>query len=201
MAGCCLLGVLREICYGDVRHDDPWAGTMARMIETQRLRLRHWRLEDRPFVAAILGDRDVMEFSETGALDKADQDVWLTTATAAGQSGPLPGMMAIERKRDEEIIGYISLSCDLNRVDRGDAEIGFRLAKHAWTRGYATEAAGGIIEAARGYPVIERIVAIVDPNNHPSVHVLKKAGMAFERDIAFDGYDYPDHLYVRDLTR
>lgn len=195
------MGALREICYGHLRVDNPWAGVMAHVIETQRLRMGRWRPEDRRFVAAILGDRDVMQFSETGALDEADQTAWLATATAAEKSESLPGVLTIERKRDEEIIGYVSLTRDPKRVQRGDAEIGFRLARHAWAQGYATEAAGGIIEAARGHPVIERIVAIVDPNNHRSVHVLKKAGMAFERDIAFEGYDYPDHLYVRELRR
>lgn len=174
---------------------------VARMIETRRLRLRHWRPQDRPFAAAILGDRDVMEFSETGALDDADRAAWFAKAIAEGPSGPLPGLLAMERKRDGRIIGYISLSSDLDRVDRGDAEVGFRLARQAWGQGYATEALNGIIEEARGNPANERIVAIVDPNNHRSVHVLRKAGMAYERDITFEGYDYPDHLYMRELRR
>ncbi len=170
-----------------------------RIIETKRLRLRRWRPEDLPFVSAILGDVDVMEFSDSGVLDETGQAAWLKNATATGTSGSLPGTLAIERMRDENIVGFISLSSDMRRVDRGDAEIGFRLARHAWEQGYATEAAKRIIEAARGPTAIERIVAIVDLNNERSIHVLKKVGMIYERDALFDGYDYPDHFYVRDL--
>lgn len=78
----------------------------------------------------------------------------------------------------------------------GDAELGVRLAKRHWTRGYASEAATGLIEFAFRDEAISRIIGIVDPNNHRSVRMLGKLGMVFERDIEFDGYDHPDHLYA-----
>ncbi len=43
---------------------------------------------------------------------------------------------------------------------------------------------------------IERLVAIVDPENHASVNVARKLGMTYEKDVTLDGYDHPDHLYV-----
>lgn len=97
------------------------------------------------------------------------------------------------------MIGYISLSHDVARTRAGEAEIGFRLARCAWDQGYATEAALGIIDTARTMSAAERIVAIIDPNNLRSMQVLKKIGMTYEREIVFEGYDYPDHLYARDL--
>jgi len=111
----------------------------------------------------------------------------------------LPGLLAIERKRDEHVIGYISLSRDLKRVGSRDAEIGFRLATPAWGEGYATEAASGMIDASKSITFADRIVAIVDPNNRRSVQVLKKVGMIYDSEIMFEGYDYPDHLYTRHL--
>ncbi len=172
---------------------------MMRMYETKRLRLRPWSQTDLRFLAAILGDRDVMEFSDTGVLDEQAQATWLNRTIAGGTSSVLPGMLAIECKHDGRVIGYISLSAPPDRVDAGDAEIGFRLARHAWSQGYASEAIEQIIEAAKSLESICRIIAIVDPHNVRSLHVLSKAGLAYERDIMFDGYDYPDHLYVRAL--
>lgn len=172
---------------------------MMRMYETERLRLRPWRRSDLRFLAALLGDRDVMAFSDTGVLDEQAQATWLNRTIAGGTSNVLPGTLAIERKRDGRVIGYISLSAPPDRVDAGDAEIGFRLARHAWSQGYASEAIERIIEAAKDLGSFDRIIAIVDPHNVRSLHVLRKAGLAYERDIMFDGYDYPDHFYVRAL--
>ncbi len=171
---------------------------MVRMYETERLRLRPWSQTDLRFLAAILGDRDVMEFSDTGVLDEQAQATWLSRMIAGGTSSVLPGTLAIERKQDGRVIGYFSLSANPERVDAGDAEIGFRLARHAWTQGYASEAIARIIEAAIDFEAINRIVAIVDPNNRRSIHVLRKADLVYVRDIMFDGYDYPDHVYVRE---
>ena len=172
---------------------------MMRMYETERLRLRPWSQTDLRFLAAILGDRDVMEFSDTGVLAEQAQAAWLNRTMAGGTSSVLPGMLAIERKRDGQVIGYISLSAPPDRFDEGDAEIGFRLARHAWSQGYASEAIERIIETAKSLESICRIIAIVDPHNARSLHALRKAGLTYERDIMFEGYDYPDHLYVRAL--
>ncbi|MEL7117473.1 MAG: GNAT family N-acetyltransferase, partial [Pseudomonadota bacterium] len=51
------------------------------MFETSRLRLRPWRPEDRAGLDAILGDAEVMRFSDTGVLDPAAQAAWLERAT------------------------------------------------------------------------------------------------------------------------
>lgn len=140
-----------------------------------------------------------MHFSDRGPLSETDQAVWFENAVVSERSDWSLGVLAIEGKRDGRIIGYISLSNDVGRVGTGDAELGVRLAKHAWGRGYATEAVLGMIDAAEGMTRAHRIVAIVDPHNNPSVRVLEKAGMIKKGDLVLAGYDYPDHLYVREL--
>ncbi|MEM6906056.1 MAG: GNAT family N-acetyltransferase, partial [Pseudomonadota bacterium] len=76
----------------------------------------------------------------------------------------LPGTRAIELRGQGTIIGYVSLSRDLERVGGDEAEIGFRLATSHWGFGYASEAAKAVIEAATGTCGTNRIVAIVDPH-------------------------------------
>jgi RimJ/RimL family protein N-acetyltransferase len=44
--------------------------------------------------------------------------------------------------------------------------------------------------------LLDRIVAIVDPENLASLRVVEKIGMTFEREIAFQGYRHPDYLYA-----
>lgn len=169
------------------------------MFETDRLNLRQWRLGDQQALDAIFGDPEVMQFSDHGILSRADRVAWLEQAIECAGHGKLPWSFAVERKQDHEVIGYISLSSDLSRVEHVDAEIGFRLARRAWGQGLTTEAAHWIIQAARARPEIERIVAIVDPNNVGSVRVLGKLGMTRVGDVLLSGYDYPDHLYAKSI--
>jgi len=167
------------------------------MIETNRLRLRGWQADDLQFLDAILGDPEVMEFSDRGVLAKSDQATWLLAAQAPMRRNQLPGTLAIEQNNDGRVIGYVRLSRDLQRIGEREAELGFRLAKFAWGHGFATEAVKGIMDATSSLAGLGRIVAIVDPHNHRSVHVLKRIGMSYENEILFEGYEYPDHLYAR----
>ncbi|MEM0947704.1 MAG: GNAT family N-acetyltransferase [Pseudomonadota bacterium] len=169
------------------------------MFETDRLILRRWRKTDRPSVASILGDPDVMQFSDNGVFSVQDQSAWFNDALRAICSGPIPRMMAIVSRKDNRVLGYIGLSRDPLRVARNDAEIGFRLARHAWGKGYATEAAEAVMAACETLAAFHRVVAVVDPLNTRSVDVLKKLGMRYVKDIAFPHYDHPDHLYAKVL--
>ena len=159
------------------------------MIETERLLLRPWRADDRPALAAILGDPVVMRFSDHGPLDEAAQAAWLCEAMQAQERWAI---MAA----DTGPIGYVSLSDAAERVQPGDGELGMRLRRDVWGQGYAVEAARGVTRAKQG--TFARLVAIVDPTNTRSVRLVKKLGFTFDRDIAFEGYNHPDHLFVAD---
>jgi len=170
-----------------------------KIIETKRLRLRPWDESDIHQIHLLLADPDVMQFSENGALNERDQMKWLQRATTKQPKGALPDCLAIERKQDSRMIGYISLTQDLSRVQSGEVEIGFRLMKCVWGRGYATEAAHRLIYATKQHGSFDRIVGIVDPANRRSVRVLRKLGMTLTGDIMLDGYTYADHLYAMDV--
>jgi len=169
-------------------------------IETERLRLRHWDSSDINQIHLLLANPDVMQFSENGALNEHDQMTWLQRATTRQPNSALPGCLAIEQKNDNQVIGYVSLTQDLGRVQSGDVEIGFRLLKSVWGRGYATEAARRLIYATQLCGSFDRIVGIVDPANRRSVRVLKKLGMTLIGGIMLDGYTYADHLYAMQVS-
>lgn len=170
-------------------------------IETDRLILRRWREADASGVAALLGDPDVMEFSDHGPLDTPAQQAWLQSAISSPGNDPLSGLLAIEHKATGKVIGYVRLFRDLKRVGETEAELGFRLIKSAWGQGYASEACRGVIDQARLTRSAEKIVAIVDPGNLNSIRVLDKLGMHEVGGIMFEGYDYPDRIYAMSLSR
>ena len=59
-----------------------------------------------------------------------------------------------------------------------EVEIGWRLRRSSWGRGYATEAAMPVIRHAFGTLGLARIIAEIDPDNRPSCRVAEKIGMA-----------------------
>ncbi|MER5496022.1 MULTISPECIES: GNAT family N-acetyltransferase [unclassified Streptomyces] len=58
----------------------------------------------------------------------------------------------------------------------GEVEIGWRLARPAWGRGYATTAARITLERLRAAGV-ERVVATIDAGNERSIAVARRLGM------------------------
>jgi RimJ/RimL family protein N-acetyltransferase len=73
---------------------------------------------------------------------------------------------------DERLIGVIGFSF----VAGKPPELGYWLGQPHWGKGYMTEAARGLIEAAHGTGSFATIVAQALADNGASIHVLEKAG-------------------------
>ena len=73
----------------------------------------------------------------------------------------------------------------VGRPRDGQVELGYGIAAEARERGYATEAARGVVAWALEQPGVERVVAGCDLGNAPSIRVLEKLG--FERAGTADG--------------
>lgn len=76
-------------------------------------------------------------------------------------------------------------------------EIGWQLHQDAQGCGYATEAAKAVLEDAanRG---LSTVIAIVDPNNSPSIHVCERLHMT-SRGITQAYYDEDSLLFDKEL--
>ena len=88
------------------------------------------------------------------------------------------GLWALEVKETGEFIGYTGLAPLPDDVPgAGGTEIGWRLARHAWHHGYATEAARAAQDVAfcgAGLPEIWSITAVL---NTPSQAVMRRIGL------------------------
>jgi len=64
--------------------------------------------------------------------------------------------------------------------DLGDIELGYRLHRHNWGQGFATE--GSLALLKKGFHELElpKIGAIAMPANKPSITIMKKIGMKYE---------------------
>jgi [ribosomal protein S5]-alanine N-acetyltransferase len=74
------------------------------------------------------------------------------------------------------VVGGIGL---FGPPEGGQVEFGYGIVESRRGRGYATEAARALVQAALGLPGVTGVTAGVDPANAASVRVLEKAGLSF----------------------
>ena|SRR5437660_533554 len=145
-------------------------------IRTDRLVMRRWRESDREPFAALNGDPETMVyFPETMSRAASDEfiDRIETRFDAQGY-----GLWALEIDETGEFIGYTGLELMPDGVPgAGGMEIGWRLAKEFWHRGYATEAARAARDVAFGGVGLPEIWSMTAVLNEPSQAVMRRIGM------------------------
>ena len=65
-----------------------------------------------------------------------------------------------------------------------DAELGYRLKRDAWGKGYATEGSRALVEKGFRELGVGRVVALADKDNVASIRVMEKVGLRFERVLS-----------------
>jgi [ribosomal protein S5]-alanine N-acetyltransferase len=107
------------------------------------------------------------------------EDVQEFTALALEADADLPGWLAwyfVERTQ-RILIGQGGFKGRPN--EEGAAEIGYSLIPSFQRRGYATEAAAGLIDWAFGHAEVKLVVAETLPHLRDSIRVMQKNGMRF----------------------
>src|SRR5690606_4438488 len=115
---------------------------------TNRVRIRPCNASDFDAITWVLGDLEVMRFSDHGAMNDAAVLQWLDRQAHNDQMDSGFGRWAVSLPNFPTAIGYIGLTQDSARMGQADAELGFRLARQHWGHGYATEAGKAIIDYA-----------------------------------------------------
>ena len=124
-----------------------------------------------------------MKYLGQFAVDKkSDYPKIIERCMAYYQENPGFGVWAAIEKETEEFIGWFMLK---KYQYSNDQELGYRLMKKYWGRGYATEMSLKIIEYGFSEKNLSKIVAITHPENIASQKVLKKAGMRYIKTIPF----------------
>lgn len=146
-------------------------------LETPRLRLRAHRLEDFEPILAMASDPEVMRHI-SGPQQR--EDAWRRMLCGPGMWALLGyGYWVAERREDGAVIGQIGLA-DFKRAIQPSIEalpeLGYVFAAHAHKQGFASEAVGAVLDWADGNIRAEQIVAIIDPDNMPSIRVAERAG-------------------------
>jgi ribosomal-protein-alanine N-acetyltransferase len=163
------------------------------MLETERLILRPFTLDDLNDLAAICGDPVVMRFypaSWTREEARAFIEGQIEAERREGWS-----LRAVVHKEDGRFIGF----CGLKRqVVEGveEVEVGYMLDQAYWGRGLAPEAARAWLAFARERLHLTRVISLIRPENTPYIRVAEKNGLRYERDVIFGRGGFRHRVYV-----
>ncbi len=151
------------------------------VLESERLVLREFRLEDAPFVLELLNESAFLRFiGDKGVRTLADARDYLSQGPIESYRRFGFGLYLLSLREDGTPIGMCGL---VKRDGLADVDVGFALRARYWSRGYAVEAAAAVLDYGKRILNLGRIVAIANPENHASIAVLEKTGLKFERMI------------------
>lgn len=159
-------------------------------IETERLLIRKWQLpRDLKDANAIYGDPQTMRFVPGGVLDEAQARAYLERKIAHDERDGF-GIWPVVHKIDHRVIG----ECGVTHVEgsRPEIEIAWVFNRAYRGKGYATEAAGAVMQFAFAEAQIGCLYALIDRFNASSIAVAHRLGMRYDRIV---------RAYKRDLMR
>lgn len=132
-------------------------------------------------MAEMLGDAEVMRYYPS-TLDRSAAEKWIERQIARYEKHGFGPMLALLGDTGEPI-GQIGLAVQTVEAAE-ETEVGYILHKRFWGKGYATEGARACVESARRMGM-ERIIALIRPENGPSMRVAYRLGMEFEKMARF----------------
>ncbi|WP_420346698.1 GNAT family N-acetyltransferase [Pelagibius sp.] len=165
----------------------------------RRILLRRLRVDDLMAFQAYRCDPAVGRFQGWQVMSDAEARAFLTDVNAAALLQPGRwSQIAIALASDESLIGDIGLCV---AEDGREAEIGFTLALGAQGQGLAREAVTAALRLVFAQTVVERIVAITDTRNLPSLRLLERLGMEKIRtqQVVFQGEPCTEDVFA--MTR
>jgi len=159
------------------------ASKVARLLDTERLRLREFRAADTEALYRLDSDPRVMRYIGDGSIGtRASVAGALARARKYYRVYPGLGAWPAEARATGAFIGWFCLKYVPKTVE---VEVGYRLLPEAWGHGYATEGARALVRRGFQDLGLHRIIGLTHPDNIASQRVLRKAGL---RDAGWGRY-------------
>jgi RimJ/RimL family protein N-acetyltransferase len=155
-------------------------------VTTPRLRLSRWEpTRHTPALEAINAFPSAVTYLNDGVPYTAAETAAQSARFAAHWAAHGFGLWAATVAATDEVIGFVGLSHPLWFPELADqVEVGWRLHPAAWGKGYATEAGRAALASAWAELGLERVVAVIDPGNAPSIAVAERLGMSREERVS-----------------
>ncbi len=148
------------------------------LIQTERLELRPVSNSDLEFKMEMETNPKVMAHIGSGEVRTPEQIAdSLKRYLLMAQENPFLGQWVVIEKSTRKNIGTIGLRPPATEKRMDGLEIGFAYIPESWGKGFASEAARGVIDYVHRHFPSKRILAMVAKENAASKKVLNKIGM------------------------
>ncbi|MBL7882505.1 MAG: GNAT family N-acetyltransferase [Bacteroidia bacterium] len=148
-------------------------------LETERLYLREFSIEDVQLLIDLNADEEVTRYTGDGPVKDLEEAKRILTDIIFPQYKNNIGRWAVHLKSSNEFIGW----CGLKDIQEdNEVDLGYRFFKKHWGKGYATESAKAVLEYGVNKLKLKNIIARAAKENTASIHVIKKLGMTYLKD-------------------
>ena len=171
---------------------------MAKILETDRLILRHFELADLDEALEYLSSAEVLRFIPEEPFTRERLLEALQELSRQEKEGEIPDKIAVVLKSENHLIGHLIF--DLYSRKYNTRELGYIFNPLYHGRGFASEASRALLTYGFEVLNLHRMIATCDPRNHASYNVMEKLGMRreahFIQDLFLHGEWADEYFYA-----
>lgn len=153
------------------------------IIETDRLNLREWVIEDSENFFELNNDPEVVRYTGDPPFESIEATREFVRNYDAFEKEGMGRWVCILKETGENI-GW----CGLRKKPKGYVDLGYRFHRKHWNNGFATEASQACLEFGFNHLELEKIVAHSMIENKASSRVMQKLGMRFVGEGINEGH-------------
>jgi RimJ/RimL family protein N-acetyltransferase len=163
------------------------------ILQTQRLTLRQFTEEDAERLYELNSDPEVMRYLTGGRPTPREvlRDEVIPFHLAVYERLDRLGTWAAESSATGEFLGWFHFRPGAD-ADVTNIDLGYRLRRSAWNKGYATEGSRALIDMGFTDLGVERVYGHAMAVNMASRRVFEKCGLTLVRTTPYDGPDVID---------
>lgn len=165
-------------------------------IETERLILRPWTLDDADRMFELNADPEVVKYTGNDAFKDKQEVIHLISGYEQYTKYNMR-RWTVELKHNKEYLGW----CGLKFIRADEIDLGFRFFRKHWGKGYATESAMAALHHGFETLALNKIFGRAVKENVRSLHVLKKLGMTYEKYFESHGYLCEQYIMTKETWK
>jgi RimJ/RimL family protein N-acetyltransferase len=156
---------------------------MEKNIETDRLILRNFTLDDLDDLYDITKDQDTMHYSSTGPLSKKQTANLIKDFIKSYEKKTFEDF-AIVCQKTNELIGFCGIKKRKISCNK-ESFLFYRLKKDFWGRKIAYEASKVVLDHSFTDLKLKEINALIKKENVASIKVAERLGMSFSHQVEY----------------
>lgn len=169
-------------------------------LRTSRLLLRQWQQEDLPAFAQLNADAEVMRYFPEPLTEDESNALAAKLAAQINERGW--GLWAVEILQTAQFVGFVGLGKNTDTPQGEVIEVGWRLARDHWGKGYATEGAQAALVYAFQMLKVNEVYSLTSVINQRSRAVMGRLGMTdtvnnFEHPKVPQGSPLREHVLYK----